>query len=378
MLDTKEKYCPVPWTSLYHQLGKNSPCHCIREFPDMTPIHYFNSDKLRSIKESFVNGNFPKDCVVCEKRESLGIKSTRKFCIDALNQNNDLQKFSIDDTPDLYRLELRFSNLCNFKCRMCEPYSSSEIARELFQNGEFHTDDVIKTSDNDIEELKKIGHKIKVLCLTGGEPFLIKEYYDYLDYLIENGLSKNIKIELFTNCSTYNEKFVSRLLEFKSVEFIASIDGVGKTAEYIRHGTKWSVVEKNIKEFAKQFNNFSFNTAISQYTLLDVSRLAIFLMELYNINNDIATRCYAVVSPKNLHFLNMPEHHKQKAYEEIEKATEILKPKNFYAFVKEINDIKNNLKNTPTIDSNSYFEFTEKLDKLRGENFEETFGINLR
>ena len=39
---------------------------------------------------------------------------------------------------------------------------------------------------------------------------------------------------------------------------------------------------------------------------------------------------------------------------------------------------KNNLKNTPTIDSNSYFEFTEKLDKLRGENFEETFGINLR
>jgi len=99
LLDTKEKYCPVPWTSLYHQLGKNSPCHCIREFPDMTPIHYFNSDKLRSIKKSFVNGNFPKDCIVCEKRESLGIKSTRKFSIDIMNQNIDLQKFSIDDVP---------------------------------------------------------------------------------------------------------------------------------------------------------------------------------------------------------------------------------------------------------------------------------------
>jgi sulfatase maturation enzyme AslB (radical SAM superfamily) len=167
-------------------------------------------------------------------------------------------------------------------------------------------------------------------------------------------------------------------LKFKSVEFIASIDGVDKTAEYIRHGTKWNVVEKNIKEFAKQFSNFSFNTAISQYTLLDVSRLAKFLIELYNINNKIATRCYSVISPKSLHFLNMPEHHKQKVYEEIDKATEILKPENFYVFVKEINDIKNNLKNTPTIDSNSYFEFTEKLDKLRGENFEDVFGINLR
>lgn len=382
MLDVNEKYCPVPWTSLYHHLNKNSPCHCVREIPVMSPLEFLESSVLQHIKKDLYNNTFPKECNVCERRESLGIKSTRKEGIRAFNEiHPEFTKLNPNVETKIKRLELRFSNLCNFKCRMCEPYSSSEIARDMItlEGSNFNNfEPIVESSKEQIEQLKNVCGDLEILCLTGGEPFLIKEYYDFLDFLIEKDLAKNITVELFTNCSTYNDKFISRLLKFKSVNFVVSIDGVDKTAEYIRYGTKWNVVKENILKFAKLPFQFYFNTAISQYTLLDVSSLAKFLMELYNINNNIKTKCYAVVIPKELHFLNMPGHHKEKVYKEIDEATEILKPQNFSIFVKEINDMKINLKNIITANHNEYVEFTEKFDKRRGQNFEEVFSISLK
>lgn len=378
MLDIKDKFCPLPWTSVYHQLGNNSPCHCIRDIPAMSPMQYMKSDIVRSLKQDFVNDKFPSQCNMCERREAMGLKSTRKEAIRWYNEKYQTNKFEVDEDVSLFRIELRFSNLCNFKCRMCEPYSSSELAREMKEHSEFHLDPVIHSSDDQIEELKKLAHQIRSLCLTGGEPFLIKEYYDFMDYLIEQDLAKNIFVEVFTNCSTYNEKFISRLLKFKHVRFVASIDGVGKTAEYIRHGTKWETVRENILRFAKLPFDFHFNTAISQYTLLDVSSLAKFLMEIYEVNNNIKTKCYAVIAPHDLHFLNMPAHHRPRAIDEVNKAVEILTVSNFDIFAKEIVDMKTNLENTEPVNPLAYIEFTEKLDKRRNENFKDVFGISLR
>ena len=380
MIDmNKDKFCPLPWTSIYHQLGNNSPCHCVRDIPSMTPMQYMKSDVVRKMKQNFLENKFTSHCSLCESREQMGLKSTRREAIRWFNDNYD-SKFSIDEQVDLVRLELRFSNLCNFKCRMCEPYSSSELARELKEFEYFDiADPVIRSNDDQVEELKKLAHTIHTLCLTGGEPFLIKEYYDFMDYLIEQDLAKNIIVELFTNCSTYNEKFISRLLQFKQVRFIASIDGVGKTAEYIRHGTKWETVRENILRFAKLPFDFYYNTAISQYTLLDAENFARFLMEVYEVNNNIKTKCYAVIAPLDLHFLNMPKHHRQHAYDQIDKAVEILNVSNFDILTKELLDMKRNLQeNTEPINPLAFIEFTEKLDKRRNENFEDVFGLSLR
>jgi organic radical activating enzyme len=382
MIDMKnDKFCPLPWTSIYHQLGNNSPCHCVRGIPSMPPMQYLESDELRHMKENFLNNKFTSHCTMCESREQMGIKSTRREVIKWFNKRTET-KYSMDDKFSIRRLELRFSNLCNFKCRMCEPYSSSEIARELKKYETFQLaidDPVIRSSDQQIEELKKIAHNINVLCLTGGEPFLIKEYYDFMDYLVEKDLAKNIMIEVFTNCSTYNEKFISKLLQFRQVRFVVSIDGVDQTAEYIRHGTKWETVRENILRFAKLPFDFHYNTAISQYTLLDVENLAKFLMEVYEVNKGIQTKCYAVIAPSELHFLNMPKHHRPRVYEQIDKAVEILNVSNFDILTNELLDLKRNLQENPEpVDLMAYVEFTEKLDKRRNENFKDVFGISLR
>lgn len=377
MLDIKDNYCPLPWTSLYHQLGTNSPCHCVRGFTLMSPNEYTQSEQRLSLKNSFEKNEFPSACHMCPSREKMGLKSTRKEAIRFFNETYNVEKFKVEDDIKFLRFELRFSNLCNYKCRMCEPYSSSEIAKEMLANGEISGNTVIRSSQQDIEELKALSHNLRSLCLTGGEPFLIKEYYDFLDYLIEQDLASNIEVEIFTNCSVYNDKLISKLMKFKSVRFVVSIDGVGKTAEYIRHGCDWKTVRENALKFAKLPFNFYFNTAISQYTLLDVSNLAKFLIELYEVNNTIKTKCYSVIAPADLHFMNMPIHHRAKAFSEIDEAVRILTPSNFDIFNKEILGMKENISSRDPVDPDAYVRFTKKYDALRNENFEDVFGISL-
>jgi len=213
--------------------------------------------------------------------------------------------------------------------------------------------------------------------LTGGEPLIIKECYEILDFIIEQNLTDTVALELYTNCSVYNPEFINRMLKFKKVDFVMSIDGTEKTAEYQRHGTKWKSVKNNILRFNSLPVFRWFNTSISGYVLLDVSSLASFLMELYEQNNDIQTKCYSVSDTDDCHWKYMDTHLREIAVKEIDKAVEILTAKNFAVLSKELQDIKRVLVNTPPITPERFVKFTQDLDRMRGESFEETFGCKL-
>ena len=361
-------FCLAPWNSMYYHLDKASPCHNIREIA-LSPSDYLKSDWLANLKKDFIDGKVPDPCIACKKREDLGLKSTRQETFN----NTDLvnQEYTADKKTEIKRLELRTSNLCNFKCRMCGPDSSSEIAGKV---------DYAKNSI--IEQLKKISlDKTNKVCFTGGEPMLIKQYYEFMDLLIEKKLNDSVCIELFTNCSVYNPMFMDRLLQFKNINFVMSIDGVGKTAEYIRHGTNWDIVENNVYKFTEiisgDMKNLFFNTAISSYVLLDISSLAKFLMKLYSINPNIQTRCYSVIFPDHLHFLNLNKELREKAINEINIAVDILNVKNFDIFTKELKSIKKHLETAKFINQINFVRNTLILDKQRGESFEDVFGYKL-
>jgi hypothetical protein len=156
-----------------------------------------------------------------------------------------------------------------------------------------------------------------------------------------------------------------------------SIDGVGKTAEYIRHGMDWKNVEQNIYKFTVLPKTIYFNTAISSYVLLDVSNFAKFLMKLQGMNDKIRSKCYTVIGPKQLHFLNLYGDLRKRAINEINEAVEVLTADNFNIFKKELLDIKTNLESSEIRDPISFIKYTQNLDKLRNESFEDTFGIKL-
>jgi organic radical activating enzyme len=384
----KEFFCPAPWTDMYHHLDNCAPCHTNINDLKLSPEEYLKSDFLQSLKDDFTQGRVPPTCRICKDREDLGIKSTRQSIFKKKDETSSLvlhkEDFTADRETSISRLELRTSNLCNFKCRMCNAASSSEIAREnkefpiLARFNEDHH--IMETVESSLDELKGIAlENLRTLCFTGGEPFLIKQYYDFLDLLIERGLTSKIRIELFTNCSVYNPLFMERLAKFKEVRFVMSIDGVGKTAEYQRKGTVWPTVEKNVYKFAslgKPFTLF-FNTAISPYVLLDVSSLAKFAMKLYEINGGIKSKCYSTVIPESLHFRNMDMESRKRAIEQIDMAAEILTAPNFAVLKKELLDIKRNLIENDPVSPNMFINHTRILDAIRNEKFEDVFGYKL-
>jgi sulfatase maturation enzyme AslB (radical SAM superfamily) len=281
---------------------------------------------------------------------------------------------------------------------MCDESSSSEIAKEKQKYNlasDIHNnpgniffkdsgESVLRINDDNIQGLKNLEliSELRKVCFTGGEPFLIKGYYDYLDFLIEHGFHERVELELFTNTSVYNKLFVDRLLKFPKVEFTMSIDGVGKTAEYIRHGTPWATIEKN----ALAFNSMPkpimsiINVAISAYVLLDVSSLASFLMRLYRENNNISIKCYTVLM-QELRFTSAPAHLKERILREIDLAVDILDCPNFAIFRNELLNLRprvlSSLNTSRPIDEQRFIEFAQRYDKIRNESFEDTFGIPL-
>ena len=100
--------------------------------------------KLKETKQDFLNGNVPDSCILCYTREKQGTKSTRQAIFSGLYTFDEVIKKSrlyehdrskLDLTPShiIKRLEIRFSNQCNFKCRMCNAGDSNQIARELIE-----------------------------------------------------------------------------------------------------------------------------------------------------------------------------------------------------------------------------------------------------
>ena len=377
---TEKFFCPAPWTSVYyHKDTTISPCHTNRASHSLNIDEYIKSDWLKNIKTKLMNGQVPESCNMCFQRESRNLKSTRQQFIKL----NDTENF--DTQTGFNRIELRSSNLCNFKCRMCDASSSSEIQKEVEKYSilnRFVPTQTVKFESElgTIDELKWFidNHpNIENVCFTGGEPMLIKTYYQFMDYIIEKGLNDKITLDLYTNCSVYNPLFIDRMMQFKRVLFCMSIDGVGKTAEYQRHGTKWDVVESNILKFVTMPKDIIYNTSISSYVLLDVSSLASFLMRLYELNNQIRTRCYAVIHPQPLHFENMNADLRKMAIKEIDKAVKILTPSNFDILTKELRGIKHQLETTEPVNPILFAQYTQVLDVVRDESFEEVFGYKL-
>jgi organic radical activating enzyme len=362
---------------------------------EATPSEYFNSEWLKNIKQEMQQGIVPAACSGCKERESHGLKSTRGAIWNYYNVGPEPEyedqwfanKFTADSPTVPKRIELRFSNLCNMKCRMCDETSSSSFAAEKIEhkikpdkNGSHLEHSVIpitKIENNSIDGLMDTAFlaSVRKVCLTGGEPFLIKEYYSYLDYLIDNGFNKTLDVELFTNCSVYNPLFIDRLSKFKTVQMVMSIDAVGKAAEYIRSGTDWPKVEANVlrlNQLAAPFK-MEVTTAISAYSLMDFAETARFLMRLYTENNTIGVKCYNVTSPPGMHFNNLPKPLRIQAIDQIDKAVEILTAPNYLVLVTELLNVKHALTTSSPDTPLAFFDYTKKYDTIRGESFAEVF-----
>ena len=262
--DNFPNFCSIPFLSMYlkEDISDNSsarPCCEYRGKFLSKPItnidDYWNTQDYQNLRDAFNNRIMPKQCEVCINDENNGIRSKRMdFNDDYFKQ---AQYFFENKTvicpPPLY-YDIRPSNYCNLECTMCNPYNSSAIDeryRKYEDKSFFLADDIYNGTHDDgwVDYLENNAQYIKKICYAGGEPLLMPQVIENINWLVDNGYSKNIDIKFLTNATVFRSKWVELFPKFNRVEFNLSIDGVGDTIEYVRYPSKWTVVEKNLKFF---------------------------------------------------------------------------------------------------------------------------------
>lgn len=279
-----KKFCVLPWISLEASpIGTVRPCCLAKEEitdglgnkfdlnnANLTDI--INSADMTNMRREFLDGKLPEVCTRCWSEEDAGRTSKRMHTLDRLKDILEHEEEWTEKPKQLYFLDLKLGNICNLKCRICGSWSSSKYAGEELlalpkeeRKTSFHREMVQRgawprKSKTFWEDLKDHAITIRYLEFTGGEPFMIKEHFEFLNTLIDMGFAHNIEIHYNTNGTIYPEEAEKIWSHFKHVEIAFSIDALGKRFEYQRTEAKWNEVEVNIakfKELRENFNNIS-------------------------------------------------------------------------------------------------------------------------
>ena len=256
-------FCILPWVHMQlRQTGDAYPCcrvsekHSYGSTRTESIDQIWNSENIKKIRTDMLDGKPQKFCTDCYNLEKIGDYSYRQMANDEfadLKNTVISTKNIVAKKSDLQFLDLRFSNICNFKCRSCNPDSSSSwhddyqkvypnwIADEKILKIEKWAPDILNQIESQLPFLQKI-------YFAGGEPLIDKNHYLILEKLIEIGRT-DILLSYNTNMSHIKHKKWDCLRlwsNFKNVQISASIDAIGKPLELIRKGANWDVIWKNI------------------------------------------------------------------------------------------------------------------------------------
>ena len=290
-------FCSAIWGAIYQAPNGNiGPC-CVYNgsfgnIQSQTLDDMYKSDKVAEVKRKMLNDEKVEECNYCYGLEGENQTSTsgRTSFNKTLFNKLDLKK----EEPEFIYWDIRITNLCNFKCRMCNPELSSEWKEDWAKLGLEDTQDKVITVDrknrffSDLQEHYKY---VKHIYFAGGEPFLSSQHYKILDDLRSLNLEKQVEIRVNTNLSirTYKKKRVLDYYEgFDNVFFGFSIDGSYGIGEYIRKGLNYTEWKENVKEYVEyteKCNNWSITYGFQiTYGAMNFHNLFDFILDLYDSN----------------------------------------------------------------------------------------------
>ena len=281
---------------------KIKPCCVFTDFD--TPVLYdetksfdemFNSPQFLDLRQKMDSGIVHKGCEGCFNGKTEMREGLNTFLFE--NDYNLLKSIIPTDkkSTNIHYLDLRLSNLCNFKCRMCnETYSSSWAQEKQKLNIPISKlNGLSDLSDNYLDVIKENIKDLKYLYLGGGEPFIMKETFELLDLLTPDHKSK-ITLALNTNLSTltYKGKDILDILgSFQSVYFNVSCDGINEIGEYQRTGFETLKFENNVKkvlEKKKQYGQFEirFTYALGAVNIFHITDFLNYIKDKFNLTEN--------------------------------------------------------------------------------------------
>lgn len=385
-----KSFCTMLWNNVSADpAGNIKPCCISRDIikkPDGTPynlgrdkiVDFYNSPDYVEIRRKMLAGETVPGCSQCTQIESYGKQSKR------IITNRNWPRVTIQTKtvvePKIEYFDLRFGNLCNLKCRSCMPLNSSQLdnqvkeypeLKQFYRESGFNINDWYETDIFDENLLSNLSH-IKFLYITGGEPSLIKKNFELLEKLIATGYSKNISLMVNSNLTNDKTYFFDLLSEFKHTMFLASIDGYGKTQEYLRYPSDWDQIDKNIHKLVNR-NADNINLHVSPVVQIGNLNTIIDLFEYCEAFNRNAGKLVIDIfinvleNPSYLNIINLPLDYKIQCWNKIDEWVKTSCKYQNKLFYEQIETIKN--KCFTDIDYQkelkTFFEFNQLLDNIQ-------------
>lgn len=279
LLSSSKIVCMAPWVHAHlSSLGHFTPCCEI--FASAAPTDskdldaHWNGAEMSALRLAML-GNEPLEiCRKCTEKERAGLSSRRqKFNAEFRDEAHRLAATTKDGklapTCKPIDLDLRFSNLCNFRCRSCWHGASSRWFSDATALGQAKSSSAIIEGTVDRERtlaqtLELLPHTHS-LYFAGGEPLLMQEHYALLDALLRAGRT-DIKLSYNSNLSAliFNGRRVTDMwAHFNDVEVAVSVDGAGAIGELIRKGMECAELERNIREVRERSPNVKLVLAVT-------------------------------------------------------------------------------------------------------------------
>ena len=335
-----------------------------------------HSQWMKDLRTKFRNNERADSCELCWRREDSGQDSRRTIAPYKLQ--NIYGDINWEGDGQLMFLGGHLGNLCNLKCRICAPENSSSIANEYLEQLPLGTRkssiyySILKDREWALDDsfwkiIKDHSTQIKNYELLGGEPFMIKQISDFLDFLVDNNISQETIFYFSTNGTKY-PKFLDHITKFNRIEITFSIDNMNERFELERRNAKWIEVQSNID------NLINLQRLSPDHLKLDVC-ISVGIQNVFYLPELIK---WVKLKGFNSYFLNlvdMPDYYS---------ITKLTKQAKQLVLDKLINadiepDDKNKLAGIIKIiessgisDGKEFCSATKQLDLLRNENFMQT------
>jgi MoaA/NifB/PqqE/SkfB family radical SAM enzyme len=255
-----------------------------------------------------LSGDRCVECKSCYQSEDAGVNSFRQSVnrdyVEFLNFAEDTNPDGSLDTMKLKYLDIRWSNICNFKCRSCSSTYSSSWATEDNKQGQNKQVFIFaggKNNDLLYEQIKPYIAEVKEIYFAGGEPLLMDKHYDILEHLIATG-NTNIKIRYNSNLSSLTFKQTSILdlwKQFSNIHLNVSVDSWHDRAEYIREGTVWNILEQNIKTVKAECPHIyiGISAVISAFNVHSLPEFIEYMSSNQLVDSSTTASFYCLINP---------------------------------------------------------------------------------
>ena len=272
LLAESKTFCMYPWIHLHaYPTGEAYPC-CHAEMGvgqvgncrSNTLEQIWTDAPMQQLRRDMLTETPNAACGRCYEQEANGFFSGRR----SANKHHGHHVKKLDSNPfEMTYWDIRFSNLCNLKCRSCGHIFSSQWYQDQAKlaGGDWKDQNTVlnyagRTETDMWQQLEPHLDYVEQIYFAGGEPLLMEEHYRILKELVRR---KRFDVRLIYNTNFTHTELKGRSVfeywrQFDSVAVGASLDDSGSRAEYIRKGTDWTVVEQNRRSMMQVCPNVDF------------------------------------------------------------------------------------------------------------------------